>query len=633
MAPVEELLEAFRKFDEVGTGTIAVSQLAHVLGKISRGALSGEDVQQLVTNSGACREKAFGGVDYQAFLWWLFRPPLGSFEGGGAEHTAGEDLESWLRNYRAQAFPALLGHVVSSALPTVPAPEDGIADGDVLLKAVQWNVLADGLAYGEFQLHDHRRVYPDALMDCAKCGLIASERWVPLSRLVNSNGVAWASEQCLDEDVEARNRFERSVLDARYRFRLIAREVLAQAPAMCFFEEVDHFGPLARWLAPGRLRGCHVPKLNSTSKYLTIARLWQVALGTADANSSLVERLLGMIDDCKELPQDARLKMRDCLYTEKGAKPIFKGLPRLFERYAREVQLLEDWPKLCQSLEEQECIREDGVCIFVDDAQLAVDEEVFLRMSAGLPERRIFAGEPLESEKRLNAEVFDPSAQAGVTYSDGAQRCIYRYFVADPKSPVLLQPVISRSNPDLRMLLFCAHLRSGHKPDEQASRQAQIEELEAIIEKAQQAASDVLRGKRVPVVGGCDMNADSEQTTEWKWDAGASEYRCKDIRKSDGEVTTRESAANRGFTVVMPQEGVSVLKERGFHSDQPPKRGMPVFETIDAFLTRTAPHAVSVRSCRVNVDLKYMLPNAFEPSDHKGLVAWIQWSKKELEPS
>lgn len=626
MAPVEELLEAFRKFDKGGTGTIAVSELAHVLGRISRGDLSRDDVQQLVVSSGADRAKTFGGVDYHAFLWWLFRPPMGSLEDGGRH--AGENLEAWLCDYRARAFPALFSQPVPAALPAVPAPVDDVADGDVLLKAVQWNVLADGLAYGEFQLHDHRRAYPEALMECAKCGLIAEERWVPLSRLVNIEGAAWATERCLDEDEEARNRFERSVLDARYRFRLVAREVLSQAPAVCFFQEVDHFGPLARWLLPGGLRGCHAPKLNSTSKYLTIARLWQVVLGTADVGASLVDRLLGMIDGCEAIPREVQLEMIGCLRTDAGARPIFKGLPLLFESHAREVQQLEAWPKLRQALEEQECIREDGVSIFVDDARLAIDEEVFARMASGLPERRVFAGEPLVTERLSNAEVFDSSARAGITYADPTQRCLYHYFAADPKSPVLLLPVLSRSDPELRLLLFCAHLRSGRKPDEEASRQAQILELESVIERARQSAIEVLHGKLVPVVGGCDLNADSEQTLEWKWDGGASEYRCKRIQRAEGEVTTRESAVSRGFTIAMPQ-GVSVLKERGFHSEQPPKRGMPVLETIDAILTREASHAVAVRSCKVNVELKHMLPNAFEPSDHKGLVAWIQWSKRE----
>merc|ERR1712224_663916 len=85
-------------------------------------------------------------------------------------------------------------------------------------------------------------------------------------------------------------------------------------------------------------------------------------------------------------------------------------------------------------------------------------------------------------------------------------------------------------------------------------------------------------------------------------------------------------AESLGFQALFPQSGASVLKVRSCHSDQPTKRGVPALATTDCFMVRGIGGSLSLRECQVNTKVQHMLPNVLEPSDHKGLVAWFEWS-------
>ncbi len=65
-----------------------------------------------------------------------------------------------------------------------------------------------------------------------------------------------------------------------------------------------------------------------------------------------------------------------------------------------------------------------------------------------------------------------------------------------------------------------------------------------------------------------------------------------------------------------------MIKERSMLSEQPKKRGVPTFQLVDVFVT-FPPLRMEGNVSAVNKDFKYMLPNCYEPSDHKAIVAWI----------
>merc|ERR1719247_2677625 len=75
------------------------------------------------------------------------------------------------------------------------------------------------------------------------------------------------------------------VLDWDYRQSVLVKNIKEQNPDVVFMQEVDRYRELkdAVKQETPKLRGFHVPKSNSTSKYLSVARLWKTALDSPNA--------------------------------------------------------------------------------------------------------------------------------------------------------------------------------------------------------------------------------------------------------------------------------------------------------------------------------------------------------------
>jgi len=141
---------------------------------------------------------------------------------------------------------------------------------------------------------------------------------------------------------------------------------------------------------------------------------------------------------------------------------------------------------------------------------------------------------------------------------------------------------------------------------------------------------------------GMDANVDvrkHERGTSWKWEEKEGRYVPQDIPVSDDVFELLRG--KEGWRPMYPEKGVTVLKERSFFSDQESKRGVPTFETVDVVCIWTPRSRMGPRESKfvgmdsfdgidygitVNATYKHMLPNLHEPSDHKGIVGWVEWT-------
>jgi hypothetical protein len=238
----------------------------------------------------------------------------------------------------------------------------------------------------------------------------------------------------------------------------------------------------------------------------------------------------------------------------------------------------------------------------------------------------------------VTPESVTDDAVPGQLYFDDAQRCLYQYYLSEPKSVMLLIPVQLCTDPAQRALLACTHLRSGKSLDEEQSRKNQVKELVELHRRIEDLSQTAL-----PLILGMDANTspDYNCNVEWKWDGAKASYVKKvtgDAKKDFNAVQMLQKTDDHVIIVRPQRDAPTVLKERSSHSGQADKRGMPDFETADLLCICNRPRATcciapleeeedGTHQAQTNADLRHMLPNVFEPSDHKGVVGWFELGK------
>lgn len=302
---------------------------------------------------------------------------------------------------------------------------------------------------------------------------------------------------------------------------------------------------------------------------------------------------------------------------------------------------------------------EEGVAAFIDTKVMDVDEEFLQSLERAIEEGTV----PSESVSMRDLPTVPNLCEhftSGQLYFDRRQRCLYQYYQTEPKSGVLVVPVRHHAQRNKRALVVCAHLRSGSSIDEEHSRKSQLQTLEGLQHRIDRLwgimdepnvpkqKSGLVQRRSVgnldadlvdpdqlrPMLIGMDVNTEVRYEHEllWKWNHEKEEYLSTEHKRLDGTVFQLLKDKEHAY-VLKPSKGKpTVLKERGFHSGQPEKQGVPVFDAVDVFCiwnqssasSKIVPIKGEKYAPQVN-DLPHMIPNALEPSDHKAVVAWVEW--------
>jgi len=199
------------------------------------------------------------------------------------------------------------------------------------------------------------------------------------------------------------------------------------------------------------------------------------------------------------------------------------------------------------------------------------------------------------------------------------------------RAPFIMIPCRYKANPKRGVILICTHLTSGKSDEEGAKRVSQVKQIESARKRICEVLNRHSDAQWSAVLGmdantdpnGCPALLSSEQSAgeikSFKFDAQKKSYTSSPA--SPVKEDCFDYLANIGCNIIFP-DTLSCLKERSFHSDQVRKRGVPTFTTLDVFVTWPPFPKSGYHSVGVN-DLAYMMPNVYEPSDHKPVSAWL----------
>eukprot|EP00397_Hematodinium_sp_SG-2012_P004521 GEMP01004533.1.p1 GENE.GEMP01004533.1~~GEMP01004533.1.p1 ORF type:complete len:1155 (+),score=196.21 GEMP01004533.1:184-3648(+) len=552
------------------------------------------------------------------------------------------------------------------ALPVVWDPRrqrlDWQCDSGIFVKAVQWNILADILAFGRLQLFEHFRPYPSNLFDEARGCLDKKNKWMPIemqSKLFNARYSQdnaqnvpkyWTlrepvglipptlREEMLLRDEECRLRFEQSVLGWEHRLSLFIDNLLEQKATIIYLQEVDRYCDFKKGLGksdlnPNDYRGFHISNCNSRTKYMSIRNLLEAKL-IINAEDTLISVLLASLERCTTFPdEEKRKKLLALLGKDRMRTELLVEL--LFKDFSKELTLLDIWPDIHTAIWKippepgeihgsRPYFVEDGLAIFIDPNVFEVDHAALERLRFHMHLREIYEDEECRYYK--NCSGYDRSVESGKLYIDPNQLCVYFYYSSTQRAGVIVVPVVMKNDKNCHTILFSTHLQSGWNDAAERTRQNQVTEFSVQME-----ALCTLMDRPVPMLGGVDANTDPRfrECLEWSWNPALQRY----VEKSSGitaAVNTFELLIQHGFEATLPDFGVTVLKERDMFSTEPAAASMPSLALLDYVLVKNrannpdCKHEIISHSVSINTTINHMLPNVIEPSDHKGVVSWLE---------